>query len=138
VPRVESPRLPELDEVVEEDDGDAGDELVLDEDVEAGGTSDGLEWSCWTPRGARGSRRDLRRREVVQQVTLWSAAAVLDGEAGADGVDADGVAGANGVDADGVAGANGVDADEVDADGVAGPNAGEPGGTTKTGAGAGD
>jgi hypothetical protein len=95
----------------------------MDEDVEAGETSGGLEWSCWTPRGARGSRRDLRRREVVQQVTLWSAAAVLDGEAGTDGV-----VGANGVDADGVAGANGI----------AGPNAGEPGGTTKTGAGAGD
>ena len=33
---------------------------------------------------------------------------MLEGEAGADGVDADGVADANGVDADGVAGANGV------------------------------
>jgi hypothetical protein len=37
VPRVESPRLPELDEVVGEDDGDADDELVLDEDEEVGG-----------------------------------------------------------------------------------------------------
>ena len=31
---MEIPRLPELDEVVGEDDGDADDELVLDEDEE--------------------------------------------------------------------------------------------------------
>ena len=75
-----------------------GDEVETDKDVEGGGTSGGLEWSCWTPREAWGSRRDLRRREVVLQVTLWSAAAVLDvEEVDADGVDADG----NGVDADG-------------------------------------
>ena len=53
---------------------------------------------------------------------------MLEGEAGADGVDADGVADANGVDADGVAGANGV----------AGLGAVGPGGTTKTGADGGD
>ena len=34
---MESPRLPELDEVVGEDDGDADDELVLDEDEEVDG-----------------------------------------------------------------------------------------------------
>ena len=44
------PRLPELDEVVKEDDGDAGDELVLDEDEEVdddvvGGTR-GSTWGA--------------------------------------------------------------------------------------------
>ena len=94
----------------------------MDEDVEAGGTSGGLEWSCWTPRRARGSQRDLRRREVVLQVTLWSAATVLDvEEVDADRVNADGAA-TDGVDADGVV-ADGVgevpgDDDEDDPRGV--------------------
>ena len=48
MPRVESPRLPELDEVVGKDDDDADDELVLDEDEEVDGDEvGGTRGSPW-------------------------------------------------------------------------------------------
>jgi hypothetical protein len=61
VSRVESPRLPELDEVVGEDDGDADDELVLDEDEEVdndevGGTR-GSPWEATSVAGRGGAAR---------------------------------------------------------------------------------
>src|SRR4051812_49405265 len=61
VPRGESSRLPELDEVVEEDDGDAGDELVLDEDEEVDedevGETRGSSWGATSVAGRGGAAR---------------------------------------------------------------------------------
>ena len=36
-------------DVVGDGDDDAGDVVVVDEDVEGGGSSGGLGWPCWTP-----------------------------------------------------------------------------------------
>ena len=61
MPRVESPRLPELDEVVGEDDGDADDELVLDEDEEVDGNevgeTRGNMWGAASVAGRGGAAR---------------------------------------------------------------------------------
>jgi hypothetical protein len=39
-----------VDDVVGDEDNDAGNKGIVDKDIEGGETSDNQEGSCWTPR----------------------------------------------------------------------------------------